>query len=117
MALSVLSLVSLTGRYADPFSEQLWMRTVETLLPIIRARPDSTTITVSPAQALKFQGDLYGLLQVSGVPEQHLWTVMRLNGYNNPVEYNGDQQIFVIPNYSFIDEQMRLYKTLYRKNT
>lgn len=117
MALSIVSQFQLGYNPADRFNDQLWLRTLETLLPTIRNREDNVLLDVSPAEGLKYQGDLYGLLQAKEVPTKYHWIVMRLNGYSSTVNYDGRQQTFLIPSFSFIDEQLRLYMTTYRKNT
>src|SRR5690606_9560264 len=113
----LLSQATLTGRNADPFSDQRWLRTVESFLPILKRQPNTSIFTATPAQGVQFQGDLYGLFLVKGIPENYFWIVMRMNDYNNPIDYDGAQLTFLVPDYAFIDEQVRLFKTLYRKNT
>ena len=54
-------------------------------------------VTVADIDAYRHQGNLYGLFYLMGiVPELHLYT-MHLNGYTNPVDYEGEKLVFRIP--------------------
>lgn len=98
-------------------NDQMWMRTLESLLPTIRSRIDNSAFSVSPALALKYQGDFYGLLLENKIAAQYHWITMRLNDMTTPTEYDGTKQIIFVPNTGYIDQQYVLYITLYRKNT
>lgn len=52
---------------------------------------------VPPVTAYKYQGNFLGLLNEMGVdPSLYLYT-MYLNGYQNPVDFEGDRVQFTIP--------------------
>ena len=54
------------------------------------------TVNVTPDVALKFKGKLYGLFREVGIdPRVYLYT-MYINGYNSPVDYNGDRLTFSV---------------------
>lgn len=117
MALSLFSKITLQTNDNGRNFSQSWLRTLETLLPSILRRSDSDFFQVTPVEALKYQGDLYGLFQLKQISPKYFWLIMRLNGINNPIEYDGELNTFTVPNYAYVDEQYRLYQTLYRKNT
>lgn len=117
MTLSLYSRITLNTNDNGRNFSQSWMRTLETLLPTIQARSDTDFMQVTPVDALKYQGDFYGLLQFKLVQPKYHWIVLRMNGMVNPTDYDGQETTFLLPNYGFVDEQFRLYQTLYRKNT
>ena len=54
-------------------------------------------VGVSPVDGYRFQGNLLGLFKYLGVADNLLTLTMYLNGYTNPVQYNGDKLNFKIP--------------------
>ena len=54
-------------------------------------------VVVSPMDAYRFQGNLLGLFRLIGVPNNLLPFALYLNGYTNPVNYDGKQLTFKIP--------------------
>lgn len=117
MALSLFSKITLATEDNGRNFSQSWMRTLETLLPLMRSRSDSNFLQVSPSEAIKYQGDFYGLLQSKNISARYFWVILRFNDMTSPVEYDGVRTLFDLPSYGYVDEQMRLYQTLYRKNT
>lgn len=53
-------------------------------------------ITINPAQAYRFQGNLFGLLREINVSPVLFVYTMYLNGYTNPVEFKGDKYTLTV---------------------
>lgn len=53
--------------------------------------------TVLPMEAYRYQGNLFGLFKLLGISPSLYVYAMYLNGYNNPVNYEGKKITFKIP--------------------
>ncbi len=47
-------------------------------------------VTVNPGVAYRYQGNFFGLLRELNVTTNLFVYTLYLNGYNNPVDFNGD---------------------------
>lgn len=56
---------------------------------------DETTVT--PVDGYRFQGNLMGLFKFIGIEDDLLPFALYLNGYTNPVEYDGVRLTFKVP--------------------
>lgn len=55
------------------------------------------TTSVLPLDAYRFQGNLFGLFKTMNIePKLYLYT-MYINGYTNPINYDGKKYIFKVP--------------------
>ena len=54
-------------------------------------------VAVAPIEAYRFQGNLYGLFRVLGIPASLYVYAMYLNGYTNPTNYDGSKTNFKVP--------------------
>lgn len=54
-------------------------------------------VAAMPIDAYRFQGNLYGLLKYLGVTQNLLFYTMYINGYNNPLNYDGKKLVFKVP--------------------
>ena len=91
-----------------------FLRTCESLLPQLRAAPNNTVLTIEPTLGNRYQGDFYGMLTASRIPPKYHWITMRVNDIDAPDQYDGTQLDFILPDYSTVESQMVMYKTLYR---
>ncbi|MDD2819150.1 MAG: hypothetical protein PHN51_10225 [Candidatus Nanopelagicales bacterium] len=76
-----------------------YTRINETLLHMdfVNANYSYREVAVTPTEADRFQGNLYGLFyHLSIPPELHMYT-MQLNGCLNPLNYDGKKQVFKVP--------------------
>lgn len=114
MALSVNTLMHGASSVPADYFNQKWLRTLESMLDLLRVDVRNQLITVEPTTGLRYQGDLYGLLTALQIPMQYHWAVMRLNGYTSPEQYDGTILTLVRPADDFIEENLVIFKTLYR---
>lgn len=54
-------------------------------------------VGVLPIEGFRFQGNLFGLFKQLNIPDNLLVLAMYLNGYTNPVQYDGLKLTFKIP--------------------
>lgn len=54
-------------------------------------------VTVSDIDAYRFQGNLYGLFRLLKVSRDMMLYAMQLNGFTNPLNYDGKKTTFKIP--------------------
>lgn len=54
-------------------------------------------VATSPIDAYRYQGNLYGLFKTLGISPSMYFYTMTLNGYSNPLNYEGKKLIFKVP--------------------
>lgn len=52
---------------------------------------------VTPIDAYRYQGNLFGLFKLLGIPNRMFFYTMYLNGYTNPMSYEGKKLTFKVP--------------------
>ena len=83
-------------------------RLIEDHLEYIREHSSTTIKPVLGSIAVKYNGDLYGLLIHLRVSQELHWITMRVNNFHSPTDYNNELISLVIPN-------IKLIKTLLSK--
>lgn len=121
MALKNMAVMSLASSPVEAdqagYFSQLWMRTLESMMYLIRANSGNTTIVTDGATALQYQGDLYGLFNKLAVPARYQWLIMRMNGFDDPVQYDGSVFVFTKPDFAYIEKLRSLFQTTLKKNS
>lgn len=54
-------------------------------------------VAATPIDAYRFQGNLFGLFKALGIAPTVYFYAMYLNGYNNPLNYEGKKLTFKVP--------------------
>lgn len=98
----------------DIYFDPLFQQCIETYLPNLKAATNNTTISIEPAIAHKYEGDLYGLLINAKVAKEHIWITMRLNGYRAYSDYDGKRVNFIVPPQENINDIIQRYKTSHK---
>ena len=62
-------------------------------------------IATTPIEAYRYQGNLFGLFKLLGVHQSLYFYSMYINGYTNPLNYEGKKLVFKIPVLPPIPEQ------------
>lgn len=70
-----------------------------------------TVEAVSNLQSIKYQGDLYGLLDNLGYQKKYHLAIARVNGFKNSNDFSGEETQLIIPDISYIDILRQIYKT------
>lgn len=115
MALSVQARIHGAASAPSVYYDPSWLRTMESMLDQIAARSDNSLIDIEPTMGLRYQGDLYGLLMVKQISPEYHWVIMRANGYTSPEEYDGTRLRLLRPSDAFVEENMTLFSTYYKK--
>jgi hypothetical protein len=109
MAFSINTLAK--GAGADVFYTDDFRNVLEDYMTILRNSSDTVTITVEPATALKYRGDLYGLLVELNYPPYMAWIIMRMNNMNSPVDYDETILTLLTPSEDRISRIRSTYMT------
>ena len=74
---------------------------LESHMAWLRARPELTLTPIDPHAAMKYAGDLDGLLTYYNVEPRYHWFIMRLNNLTSSQEYTADRLslYFLTPSY------------------
>lgn len=100
----------IAGTNQEVFFETEFRQCVETYLPYLKTNM-VTNLTIAQTKAYQYEGDLRGLLLSEGVPREHVWIVMRVNGYRSYSEYDGKQYMFILPSSQSVNNVVQRYKT------
>ena len=65
-------------------------------LDYIKANYEFKQVAVDPGTAHRFQGNLFGLFRALNIEANLFLFTMYLNGYTNPVDFNGDVFTFKV---------------------
>ena len=77
----------------------------------LRSLPSTKTTVVSDYQCIKYEGDFWGLLQDLGVPPQYHPFVTVFNGYTNPFDYRGTQDVILLPDLQELEVILKVNMT------
>lgn len=114
MAISINKLAISTDKKL--FYDQTFRRHLEAYMEWFRQHPETTVIPVDPHDAYKYEGDLYGLLSVNGIPIEYHWLVMRVNDIFRAGDVSESLTILKIPEFGVVNRILQLYKTQNKKN-
>jgi hypothetical protein len=82
---------------------------IETHLQWLLSHPATYQINIEPGIGVKYEGDLYGLLRINGIPPQHFWTVMRMNGMRSTTDYESTVSSLLVPNYQVMSSLFQVF--------
>lgn len=54
---------------------------------------NSEYIQLKPKVAYRNEGDLFSALREYNIPTQERWIMMRINGYDSPLQYKGELEL------------------------
>lgn len=112
-----MSINGLSGaRDRELYFDPDFRRTLESYMGWLREHPETVTIPVSSHEGYKWEGDLYGLLENQGIPEEYRWLVMRVNNLYRPGEVDERISVLLIPDFGVVDRVMQMYRTATKKN-
>lgn len=93
------------------YYDERFLHALEDMIPYILKTGKFYTITVDPAKALQYKGDLFGLFKDSDVRASAQYISMRLNGLTNPALFDGLLTSFKAIDYDFLMQTASVWKT------
>lgn len=99
--------------YSDPG----FQRVLEINLPMILAHPLAARKAVSANLAYKNEGDFYGLLTDMGVEPKYWWLTLRLNGYTDPLKFDGNLDMLITVPTALIEMMRQRHVSAYARLT
>lgn len=85
--MSSLTLKALLKERSDTlYHDPVFMTFVEDHVPNLRASSSTRIVDIEPAQALKYQGDMYGLFTEYQIPQTLHYATLKINGFNSPIQ-------------------------------
>ena len=93
--------------YYDPD----FMVILESHLTYLLGLSTTQTLAIEPADAVRFEGDLFGVLDKFNIAKQYHYAVMLVNGYRSPTDFTKDTYQVIVPDTSEIDILKQRYKT------
>ena len=106
-----MDVLNILDRVPDDYYDPDFLILLESHLTYFLNNKITGSITVEPTMAMKYRGDLFGMLKEIGVQSKYHYMVMRLNGYKSSADYLGDRMEFLQPDFSEIDLLKQIFKT------
>lgn len=77
----------------------------------LRNSTELSIVSIEPAMAYKYEGDLFGLLFHYNLSFEYHWIIMRINKMTNPNQNKSSLTSLFIPNRSLIERIKNVYMT------
>lgn len=109
MALSINKLEANEGGagYYDPG----FTRYLESYLMHLKGLANNQMHPVDSHTLYKYEGDLYGLFDVLGIPRHLHWITMRMNNFTSPTQFNGELYTIIAPTEGVINNILQKFTT------
>lgn len=109
MALSILKKLPTP---AEIYFQQNFFVTLESHIDYFKQHTTTKIVQLDPLKAYAHTGDLYGMLEETGVDRQYHWFVMRLNGMASPQEFDSTKLTLYVPDTALLDRICTSYNTI-----
>lgn len=94
---------------ADIYYNENFRVVIEDHMTYLRNDPQSYYQNVTPAQAYKFEGDFFGLLDQLNQPPQFHWIIMRMNKLTSPVYSQDTITQILVPSAAVVERIRATY--------
>lgn len=95
----------------DDYYDPAFRRMIEDHLVAMRNDINAKVLDVAPEDVYKYNGNFYQLLVSVGTTEMFLhWIIMRVTGLKDPTDPITDLKQILIPNITFINQLMSVFK-------
>lgn len=100
------------SRDAGPaiFYNPAFRKVLEDHIPYLKAHPQTTSLSIPKGDLEKYKYNISGFLS-GNVATNLIWIVMRVNGYTHNSQFDGSNDVLIIPSTNAIEEIRRLYTT------
>lgn len=88
---------------------------IEDHLIFLRNHKTNTTVNLLPMVSFKYASDFYGLLFHLTVPMEYHYAMLRLNGFRNPSDFQGDETSIRLVETNVIQLLVNTMKTQIKK--
>lgn len=106
MDIQKLERSNITESYFDPRFQQI----IEDHLTLLKNTAKKQPSQIDSQKAYMFIGDFYGFLAAMNVPTNMHYAALRMNGYENPSDYDGGLTILYLPD----PDRMALLNDIYK---
>jgi len=72
-------------------------------------------LTIEPALAYKFEGELWGILVEKRVPYDGHWVIMRLNAMRSPSDFTREHTNLLVPGSDTVNRYNSKFRDSYQK--
>lgn len=102
---------NLSPRIESVYYEHNFLVMLESHLTYLRQDTNVSIRKITNHQGLKYEGDLFGLLDDLNIKKKYHLIVARINGYHSGADYKGNIDYIVIPNFEEIELLKNQYMT------
>lgn len=108
---SVLNSSLIYGSAANPFFEEDFIQVLESHQEYLKRTGNWYYETVDQRYMGTYIGDFYAILQTLQLSPKYHRIIMRLNGFTNPIQYDGQLLKIFIPDTVVIDNIYSVYRS------
>lgn len=79
------------------YSEPAFLQLIRTHATYLRQQYQQNTLQVTEHDAFRFRGNFTGLMRLKNISPRLGKVIAIINGIDNPLWYDGEQTIFIVP--------------------
>jgi len=106
-----MQLNELSGVIEDVYYDLNFIIMLESHLTYLRSSETLRSVEITSFQGYKWEGDLYGLLDVIGIQKKYHYITMRVNGYDSSSDFKGDVEYLLVPDFNTINTLKNIFLT------
>lgn len=103
---------TVTPSGAEVYYSDSFRAVIEDHMTFLRTHPQTYRKSVTSAQAYKFEGDFFGLLQEINEPSQFHWIILRMNKLTSPVYSTDDITSILVPSGDVVERLRSVYMNI-----
>lgn len=105
--------MSILTKFAAP-GQDIWYdpdfkAVLEDHMTYLRNHPNTTIQVLEPNSVIKYRFDLYSLFRHYGIEQHFHWLVMRMNGFNSPIDDISHLESFLVPDTNILVQILSHY--------
>lgn len=96
------------------FSNESFRLLLEDHLPNIKQSENAQYLDIDPSEAFHYKNNFYGLLSAMRIEQKYHWIIMRVNGIESSLRFDGNLAKLLHPDLNMIDSLYGTWRTKYR---
>jgi hypothetical protein len=96
------------------YSDVTFRLLLEDHLPNIKLSDQATVLDVDPSESMHYKNNFYGLLSAMRIEQKYHWIIMRANGIENTLTFDGIMSKLLHPDLNMVDSLYSTWRTKYR---
>lgn len=96
------------------FFDPDFCNSIEYLIPYLILNTGNSTLPLTQGDNLQSKYDFYRILaKKTALQRCYWWITMRINGYIQPTDYQGDRSAIILPDIGYLSSLATSYRTIH----